>query len=234
MPLPPVTGGPPGLGQDPVIGSSGDSRPGVLGISSQGDGVQGRSHDANHSGVAGVNDGGGVGTFGRGTPAGRFDGELVVNGNATINGNLAMGSGGDIMFADCAEEFEVAGDSGEPDPGNVMVLDADGGIRACCKPYDTRAVGVVAGAGSFRSAIVLDRLESASNRAAIALIGKVCCKVDATFAPVEVGDLLTTSPTNGHAMKAIDPMTAFGTVIGKAIEPLREGRGLIRILVTLQ
>src|SRR5262249_53947864 len=54
--------------------------------------------------------------------------------------------------------------------------------------------------------------------AQIALMGKVCCKVDATFAPVKVGDLLTTSSTTGHAMKATNPMLAFGAVIGKALE----------------
>ena len=73
-----------------------------------------------------------------------------------------------------------------------------------------------------------------SNRKPIALLGKVFCKVDASFEPVRVGDLLTTSSTPGHAMKAVDPATAFGAVIGKALRPLKEGQGLIPILVTLQ
>src|SRR5271165_954023 len=34
---------------------------------------------------------------------------------------------------------------------------------------------------------------------------KVYCKVDADYASIEVGDLLTTSSTAGHAMKAEDP-----------------------------
>jgi hypothetical protein len=54
----------------------------------------------------------------------------------------------------------------------------------------------------------------------IALMGKVLCKVDATQAPINVGDLLTTSPTAGHAMKADNPEKAFGTVIGKALSSL--------------
>ena len=68
----------------------------------------------------------------------------------------------------------------------------------------------------------------------IALMGKVNCKVDAQYAAIEVGDLLTTSPTPGHAMKATDPAKAFGTVIGKALKPLKEGTGLIPILISLQ
>jgi hypothetical protein len=68
----------------------------------------------------------------------------------------------------------------------------------------------------------------------VALTGKAFCKVDAKYAPIEVGDLLTTSPTPGHAMKASDPLKAFGAVIGKALCPLKEGTSLIPILIALQ
>ena len=71
-------------------------------------------------------------------------------------------------------------------------------------------------------------------RMPIALIGKVYCKVDADFAVVHVGDLLTTSPTRGYAMKADDPQKAFGAVIGKALKSMSHGQGLIPILIALQ
>jgi hypothetical protein len=58
--------------------------------------------------------------------------------------------------------------------------------------------------------------------------------VDAESGAIAVGDLLTTSDTPGHAMKAQDPERAFGAVIGKALAPLRDGRDLIPILVALQ
>ena len=35
-------------------------------------------------------------------------------------------------------------------------------------------------------------------------------------------------------MAALDHAKAFGAVIGKALQPLREGRGLIPILIALQ
>jgi hypothetical protein len=35
-------------------------------------------------------------------------------------------------------------------------------------------------------------------------------------------------------MKATDPLRAFGAVIGKALRPKKEGKGLIPILVALQ
>jgi hypothetical protein len=93
---------------------------------------------------------------------------------------------------------------------------------------------VVSGGGSLEPGIVLDRQRGLCGRKPIALIGKVYCKVDADRGAVAVGDLLTTAPTRGHAMKATDPERAFGAVIGKALAPLAAGRGLIPILVALQ
>ena len=60
------------------------------------------------------------------------------------------------------------------------------------------------------------------------------CKVDADIAPIEVGDLLTTSPTKGHAQKAIDPSKATGAIIGKALGSLKTGKGKIPVMVMLQ
>ena len=58
------------------------------------------------------------------------------------------------------------------------------------------------------------------------------CKVDATEAPIEVGDLLTSSKNPGHAKKATDPK--LGTIIGKALEPLEKGTGYIAVFVNIQ
>lgn len=60
------------------------------------------------------------------------------------------------------------------------------------------------------------------------------CKVDADIAPIETGDLLTTSPTPGHAQKVTDRAKAVGAIIGKALAPLASGKGKIPVLVTLQ
>ena len=143
------------------------------------------------------------------------------------------GSTGDIVFknADLAEEFDVATDI---EPGTVAVLDQDGTLVISSTAYDKRVVGVVSGAGSYDPGLILDKQEDKTDRMPIALVGKVYCKVDATDAPIEVGDLLTTSHTPGHAMRACDPMQAFGTVIGKALSPLHEGTGMIPIVVALQ
>ncbi len=247
-----------------VAGAYGNSTTGVgvFGFSNKNDGVQGRSQDSGHSGVAGVNDGGGVGVYGRGATAGHFDGPVVANGpltangdttitgrltagvagagpavhfsgNVEIDGDLTIMNGKDIRLADFAEDFDVSGECAM-EPGCVVVLNHGGAVQLSETAYDKKVAGVVSGAGEFRSAITLDRQPSPELRMPVALVGKVYCKVDSQYAAIEVGDLLTTSPTPGHAMKALDRDRAFGAVIGKALSAHTEGQGLIPILIALQ
>ena len=145
------------------------------------------------------------------------------------------GDAGDIVLqnADCAEYFDI-GESENVKPGTVMVIDEEGKLRQSQKAYDKRVAGVLSGAGDFKPAITLDKKNTLDHRLPVALVGKVYCQADAAFSSIEVGDLLTTSPTAGHAMKASDPFKAFGAVIGKALTCLPSGQGLIPILVALQ
>jgi hypothetical protein len=202
------------------------SRPGVWGQNNgTGPGVEG--HSNNEAGVRGVSTHGtGVVGIG-GSFAGEFVGKVRVQGDIEVSGDIRL------MNADCAEDFDIAGVE-TPEPGTVMVLSDDGALKPSDRAYDKRVAGVVSGAGSYKPGIVLDTQPAPGNRSPIALLGKVYCKVDASTTPVEVGDLLTTSDTPGHAMKASDSTKAFGSVIGKALCPLREGQGLIPVLIALQ
>ena len=164
--------------------------------------------------------------YGKGTPAGRFDGDVEVAGN------LNMLSQGDVILNDLAEHFDAT--DGGAEPGTVMVVDHDGNLRPGDSAYDRRVAGVVSGAGNFKPGIILGNQQSSAKDSLIALLGKVYCKVDASSSPIEVGDMLTTSATPGHAMKATDPSRAFGAVIGKALRPLPSGCGMIPILIALQ
>jgi hypothetical protein len=159
-------------------------------------------------------------------------GVLVSNGDATVTGTLTTH---DVVLSnsDCAEDFDIADTEGA-EPGTVMVLDDSGNLHPNDAAYDKRVVGVISGAGRFKPGITLGRLPSEGKRMPIALLGKVYCKVDGDYGRVEVGDLLTTSPTRGHAMKATNPDQAFGSIIGKALQSLACGQGLIPILVVLQ
>lgn len=64
--------------------------------------------------------------------------------------------------------------------------------------------------------------------------------VDATAAPIEIGDILVTSDVPGTAMKS-QPVELGGirfhrpgTIVGKALEPRSSGRGEILVLLSLQ
>jgi hypothetical protein len=154
--------------------------------------------------------------------------KLEVIGDVKVSGDIFLAGG-----ADGAEDFDIV-NLEKIEPGSVMVIDDLGKLEEANRPYDKRVAGVISGAGNFKPAITLDKQPSNLNRQPIALLGKVYCKVDAEYSSIEVGDLLTTSPTIGHAMKVIDPLKAFGAVIGKALCSIKSGRGLIAILVTLQ
>jgi hypothetical protein len=241
------------------VGVRGTGATGVLGTSVNGSGVEGRS--TNSSGLLGTSTGG-AGVFGKGTPAGHFEGNVEVTGQlkaasmeigafgAIIDGALSAGSincdgdlvafgdiriqsGKDVILADCAEEFDARQDA-VIESGTVMVIDRDGMVEPSRQAYDKRVAGVVSGAGNCKPAIVLDQRQSHGRRVPLALVGKVYCKVDAQYASIEIGDLLTTSPTSGHAMKASDAVKAFGAVIGKALRSIESGQGMIPILVALQ
>jgi hypothetical protein len=164
------------------------------------------------------------------------EGDVIVrndNGDETIRLN---GGNGDIILtnADAAEDFTLA-EAAEAAPGTVVVLDRDGALAPCSTAYDRRVIGVVAGAGGFRPGIVLDRRDDAAGRRVpVSMVGKVSCLADARYGPIEAGDLLTSSPTTGCAMRAEDPLRASGATIGKALTPLRQGRGLVDMVISLQ
>lgn len=170
------------------------------------------------------------------------NGSSTHNGNLTHNGNINLPTGGNINLtngdillsnADCAEDFDITCVE-QVDPGTVMVIDSGGALQPSSKAYDKRVAGVISGAGNYKPGLILDKQESSNNRMPVALMGKVYCKVDAQYGAIEVGDLLTTSPTPGYAMKAADSLKAFGAVIGKALCRLETGQELIPVLIALQ
>jgi len=68
----------------------------------------------------------------------------------------------------------------------------------------------------------------------VALTGRVYCYVDADHGAIRPGDLITTSDTPGHGMKVSDHAKGQGAIIGKAMSPLEQGKGLVLVLVSLQ
>jgi hypothetical protein len=213
-----------------VFGKS-DEWIGTQGESISGAGVFGHSVDS--VGVSAGSDKG-IGLFATAkTTAGQFIGNVEVKGNVEVTGDIKL------VNADCAEDFDVVdSELKSVEAGTVMVLNEMGSLQPSYQEYDKKVAGIVSGASGYKPGLILDRRDEQSqnkkDRLPIALMGKVYCKVDARNSSIEMGDLLTTSPTKGFAMKAEDPTKAFGAVIGKALGSIKEGMGMIPVLVALQ
>ncbi len=154
--------------------------------------------------------------------------------------NLATTGGGvtrvnvlEITGADLAEKFPA---SETLEPGMVVAIDAKNPGQLCLArgAYNRCVAGVVSGANNFSAGAILGNSPGCEDAPPIALSGRVYVQCDASSAPIEPGDLLTTSDTLGHAMKALDRERSHGTIIGKAMTGLSEGRGLVLVLVNLQ
>jgi hypothetical protein len=199
--------------------------------SSSGHGVHGYTWGANSIGVYAHSNGTyGTGIYARGGLSG-YAADFV--GNVRIRDQnmipvMELGEGFDY-----AEGFDVT-DEREIGPGTVLIIDAvnPGKLAMSDEPYDSKVAGIVAGAGGQGSGV---RLGADQFDFDVALAGRVYCNVDATYGAVSPGDLLTTSPTPGHAMIVKDHAKAQGAILGKAMESLKQGeRGQILVLVTLQ
>jgi len=138
--------------------------------------------------------------------------------------------------ADFAESMAVAGDQKQYEPGDLLVIDRSGDRRLALT--NTAYSTLVAGIYSTKPGVLASQHEmddpNIAKEVPMAVVGIVPCKVSTENGAIEVGDLLVTSATPGYAMKGTDRTKMLGAVVGKALEPLHEGKGLIHVLVTLQ
>ena len=150
-------------------------------------------------------------------------GLYVEAGKAYFAGYATFAGG----YGDLAENYRAE----NVEAGDVVVIGKGGVLVRCAKEMDTTVAGIVSTSPSMK---LSGRIEDGDGAAPLALVGRVACKVDATRYPVKPGDLLVTSATPGHAMKCRSRRPAAGTVVGKALEGLDTGRGVIQVLVTLR
>jgi hypothetical protein len=154
-------------------------------------------------------------------------GTAYVTGNVTVDGNIGA------KYQDVAEWVET-GEKLEDGTVVIVAPDAIDSVVPSPGAYDTR----VAGAVSRQPGLILG--VAGESKSLIAQSGRVKVKVDASFGAIKAGDLLVTSPTPGHAMlsKPIkvggQKMHRPGTLVGKALEGLANGKGEILVLLTLQ
>jgi hypothetical protein len=152
---------------------------------------------------------------------------LDVTGDIKVSGNI------NAKYQDVAEW--VPATQALP-AGTVVVLNPNQSnqVMASAKAYDTHVAGVI----SERPGIALG--EAGKDKVLVATTGRVRVRVDASRAPIHIGDLLVASDKEGMAMKS-EPINVggveihrAGTLIGKALEPLEKGSGEILVLLSLQ
>jgi hypothetical protein len=162
----------------------------------------------------------GVGTS---TPSSK----LHVAGDIRVDGNINAKYQDVAEWVPSREKLEA---------GTVVILDAERSnqVLASVSSYDTKVAGVV----SPKPGISLG--DAGEGKVLVATTGRVKVKVDATLAPIKIGDLLVTSDVTGVAMKS-EPIALGkrrihepGTIIGKALESLDKGTGEILVLLSLQ
>lgn len=160
-------------------------------------------------------------------------GNMIVQRDISVRALTIRGG------ADLAEPFDVASSQGaEPAPGMLVVIDPanPGKLMVSTTAYDAKIAGAVSGANGLSPGMVMsaDDHEHARGEHPIAMTGRVWVWCDASFGAITPGDRLTTSTTPGHAMRATDAARADGAVVGKAMTELKEGTGLVLVLVNLQ
>lgn len=138
--------------------------------------------------------------------------------------------------ADLAEPFHMADNGKDIPQGAVVVIDErnPGQLKMSDHAYDTRVAGVVSGANGIHPGIQLQQEGALEGGKNVALTGRVYVQADASNGSIKPGDLLTTSSIPGRAMKVTDHLKAQGAILGKAMNGLSDGKGMVLVLVTLQ
>jgi hypothetical protein len=152
----------------------------------------------------------------------------------TSSGNLSVGSLTIRGGADLAEPFELSAQSVAK--GSVVVIDDEhpGRLKLSDRAYDTRVAGIISGANGINPGIAMHQEGALEGGQNVALTGRVYVLADDSNGPIRPGDLLTTSATPGNAMKVTDHSRSPGAILGKAMGSLKEGKGMVLVLVTLQ
>ena len=129
--------------------------------------------------------------------------------------------------ADVAEWVSVAG---PVEPGDVLELDPT--AFATYHLSRTACSSLAAGVVSTKPGVVLGASDPHAGETLLALTGIIPVKVTNEGGPIQPGDLLVTSSTPGHAMRWAGDGACPCALIGKALEPMTDDRGVILVLLT--
>ena len=252
-----VTGAGTPNGTPGVFGRSSSSF-GVVGFSNTDDGVYGRSNEeygvraesaGSKAAIFALASGGtstshgvqasgyyGVSASGSSRGVSAF-GPIGVYGDSSTAGGFGLYTPDRLFVGTSADLAEHMPAAVGVEAGDVVVIDPDHDERVIksYKANDSALAGVI----STYPAMLIGAMESASDTP-LALAGRVPVKVSAENGAIRRGDLLTTSDTPGHAMRATPievngiEFYAPGTIIGKAMEELETGTGTVIVLILPQ
>jgi hypothetical protein len=113
-------------------------------------------------------------------------------------------------------------------------------VEKCDRVYDPKVVGVYSVRPAVLGADKNGETEVGLNEIPIAIVGIALAKASAHNGAIVPGDWLTTSEMAGHAMKAkpvaVNGVSIYpaGTILGRAMEPLLEGVGTIKVFLMPQ
>lgn len=151
------------------------------------------------------------------------------------NGVTYADGGYQSSGADFAESVAVHGNKSFYEPGDLLVIErgAQRRLTLSHSPYSTLVAGIYSTKPGMLATphSIDDKLEG---EIPLAIVGIVPCKVTAENGPIREGDLLVTSSRAGYAMKGTNRRRMLGAVVGKALESMARGKGVIQVLVTLQ
>ena len=148
-------------------------------------------------------------------------GANTTAGTITGNWSLSAGSKMQATYADLAEYYKP---DTNVEAGDVVVLGGEFDVTTTELEHDHRVAGIV----STDPAYLMNAKSDDSSYVAIALTGRVPCKV---IGPINKGDLLVTSSTKGYAQKLDNSKWIPGCVIGKSLENVGEGQHTIEVAV---
>jgi hypothetical protein len=169
------------------------------------------------------------------TATGRIFRVERTTGNVYAAGSFNPG-GADVAEYILASEPLEPGDVVELDPHNPKHY------RKVREPYSPWVAGVISTAPGFVLGAKHLSLALSVNgegrgevepgeRPLLALLGRVPVKATTENGPIRPGDLLTSASKPGYAMRCEDIHRCEGAIIGKALEALDTGEGVILMLV---
>jgi len=140
-----------------------------------------------------------------------------------------------VGSADVAERINT---SEWVEEGCVVEIDPEhpGFFRKSSSPYSTMIAGIISTSPGVVLGNDFDATEDKweDNRPVLAIAGRVPVKATTENGLIQIGDLLVSSSRPGYAMRCGNPQKAVGAVVGKAMESLEEGTGVIKAQVMLR